>query len=112
MIEITGEYMSLKVDDKIIVTARFSRHAAGDGHGAWVASTYLARLFTRDQAITAPRVAELGKRVPGQSSALRHAPRGAGMTDQLIGSQPRRPSWHSPGVAVLIAYRHAYEIYG
>jgi hypothetical protein len=51
MIEINNEY----------ATAWFSQHAAADGNGAWIVSTQPARLFARDQAITALRVAELGE---------------------------------------------------
>jgi hypothetical protein len=39
---------------------RVSQHAAAGG-GGWIVSTYPARLFTRDQAITALTVAELGE---------------------------------------------------
>jgi hypothetical protein len=59
MIEINDEYTSLTVDGKVIATARISRHAAASGKGAWIVSTYPARLFTRDQAITALTIAEL-----------------------------------------------------
>jgi hypothetical protein len=58
MLEITDEYMSLAIDGKVIATARFSQHAAADGNGAWIVSTYPARLFTRSQAITALTLAE------------------------------------------------------
>jgi hypothetical protein len=58
MIEITGEYMSLAIDDEVIATAHFSQHAAADGNGAWIVSTYPARLFSRNQAITALTLAE------------------------------------------------------
>jgi hypothetical protein len=34
MIETTNECVSLTVDDKVIATARFSRHAASNGTGA------------------------------------------------------------------------------
>ena len=61
MIEITDECMSLKVEDKFIATARFTQHAAGDGNGAWIVSTHPARLFSRNEAITALTVAELGE---------------------------------------------------
>jgi hypothetical protein len=58
MIEISNEYMSLSVGDKVIATARFSQHAVADGNGAWIVSTHPARLFSRDQAITALTLAE------------------------------------------------------
>ena len=41
-----------------MATARFSQHAAADGNGAWIVSTHAARLFSRDQAITALTLAE------------------------------------------------------
>jgi hypothetical protein len=52
-IRIESEFMALEVDGAIVATARFSRHAAADGNGAWIVSTYPARLFTRNRAITA-----------------------------------------------------------
>jgi hypothetical protein len=58
MIEITDECMSLKIDDNVIATARFSQNAAADGNGAWIVWTHPARLFTRNQAITALTLAE------------------------------------------------------
>jgi hypothetical protein len=58
MIEINDECMSLTVDDKVIGTARFSRHAAPNGKGAWIVSPHPSRLFTRTQAITALTLAE------------------------------------------------------
>jgi hypothetical protein len=59
MIEINDEYMTLAADDKVIATALFRKHAVGDGNGAWIVSTCLARLLDRNQAITALTVAEL-----------------------------------------------------
>lgn len=58
MIEISDEYMSLMLDGETIAAARFSRHAAADGNGAWIVSTHPARLFSRNQAITALTLAE------------------------------------------------------
>jgi len=58
MLEITDEYMSLTVDDEVIATARFSQQAAANGNGAWIVSIHPARLFSRNQAITALTVAE------------------------------------------------------
>jgi hypothetical protein len=55
-LRITHDTMTLEIDNRVVATARFSEH---DGKGAWIVSTYLARLFTRDQAITALTVAEL-----------------------------------------------------
>jgi hypothetical protein len=53
MIEINDECMTLTIDEKVVATARFSKHAGADGNGGWIVSTQPARLFTRDQAITA-----------------------------------------------------------
>jgi hypothetical protein len=39
-------------------SARFSKDAAADGNGAWIVSTHPARLFCRNQAITALTLAE------------------------------------------------------
>ena len=58
-IHITDDTMTLKVGDRAVATTRFSQHAAANGNGAWIVSTKPARLFTRDQAITSPAVAEL-----------------------------------------------------
>jgi hypothetical protein len=58
MIEITDEYMSLTVDNNVVAIARFSKDAAADGNGAWIVSTQPARLFYRNQAITALTLAE------------------------------------------------------
>jgi hypothetical protein len=38
---------------RIVATARFSVDAAADGNGAWIVSTHRARLFSRNEAITA-----------------------------------------------------------
>ena len=57
-IRINANSMTLEIDDRVVATARFSQHAAADGNGAWVVSTHPARLFTRNQAITALTLAE------------------------------------------------------
>ena len=57
-IRIYDDTMTLKVDDRVVATARFSQRAAADGNGAWIVSTHPARLFSRDQAITALTLAE------------------------------------------------------
>ena len=57
-IHINDDTMALEIGDRVVVTARFSRHAAGDGNGAWIVSTHPARLFSRDQTITALTLAE------------------------------------------------------
>ena len=58
-IRIEDNCMTLAVDGHVVATARFSQHAAADSRGAWIVSTHPARLFNRDQAITALTVAEL-----------------------------------------------------
>lgn len=58
MLEITNECMSLTIDDKVIATARFSEHATADGRSTWIVSTHPARLFSRNEAITALTLAE------------------------------------------------------
>jgi hypothetical protein len=57
-LHINDDTMTLEVADRVIATARFSWHAAADGNGAWIVSTHPARLFSRDQAITALTLAE------------------------------------------------------
>ena len=52
------ESMTLKLDDRVVATARFSEHVTADGNGAWIVSTHPARLFSRNQAITALTLAE------------------------------------------------------
>lgn len=52
-IRIYDNTMTLEIDDRVVATARFSQHAAADGSGAWIISTHPARLFIRDQAVTA-----------------------------------------------------------
>jgi hypothetical protein len=54
--------MTLEIGDRVVAIARFSEHAAADGNGGCIVSTHPVRLFTRDQAITALTVAELGER--------------------------------------------------
>jgi uncharacterized protein YfaQ (DUF2300 family) len=58
-LRITHDTMTLETGNRVVATARFSEHAAADGNGSWIVSTYPAWLFTRDQAITALTVAEL-----------------------------------------------------
>jgi hypothetical protein len=57
-IRIYDDTMTLEVDDRVVATARFSQHAAADGNGAWIVSTHPARLFSRNQTITALTLAE------------------------------------------------------
>jgi hypothetical protein len=58
MIEINDEYMTLTLDGETAATARFSEHAAANGNSAWIVSTHPARLFSRNEAITALTLAE------------------------------------------------------
>ncbi len=51
-IRVNDDAMTLEIDAPVVATARFSPHAAADGHGAWIVSTHPARLFSRNQAIT------------------------------------------------------------
>jgi len=57
-IRIYDDTMTLEIGDRVVATARFSQHAAADGKGAWIVSTHPARLFSRNQAITALTLAE------------------------------------------------------
>jgi hypothetical protein len=57
-IRINPNSMTLEIDNRVVATARFSEHAAADGNGVWIVSTHPARLFTRNQAITALTLAE------------------------------------------------------
>ena len=58
-LRIDNDFMALDVGGEIIATAWFSQHAAADGQGAWIVSDRSARLFSRNQAITALTVTEL-----------------------------------------------------
>lgn len=57
-IRITDDEMILEKDGRVVATARYSEHAAAGGGGGWIVSTHPARLFGRNQAITAPTLAE------------------------------------------------------
>jgi hypothetical protein len=57
-IHIEDDFMTLEVHGAVVATARFSKDAAADGNGAWIVSTHPARLFCRNQAITALILAE------------------------------------------------------
>ena len=57
-IQISDDFMALEANGAVIATARFSPYAAADGNGAWIVSTYPARLFSHSQAITALSLAE------------------------------------------------------
>jgi hypothetical protein len=55
---ITNDFMCAEQDGRANATARYSEHAAADGHDAWIVSYRPGRLFTRNQAITAMVLAE------------------------------------------------------
>jgi hypothetical protein len=57
-IRITDDSMTLEMDGCAVATARYSEHFAANGGGAWIVSTYPARLFGRNEAITALTLAE------------------------------------------------------
>ena len=57
-IRINANSMTVEIEDRVVATARFSEHAAANGNGAWIVSTHPARLFSRNQAITALTLAE------------------------------------------------------
>ena len=57
-LEINDHSMSLEINGHVVATAKFSEHAAANGHGAWIVSSHPGRLFTRNQAITAMVLAE------------------------------------------------------
>lgn len=50
--------MTLGFENCVVATARLSEHAAADGGDAWIVSNHPARLFSRNQAITALTLAE------------------------------------------------------
>jgi hypothetical protein len=57
-IRIVDDTMTLETGGRIVATAWFSEHAAANGNGARTVSTHPARLFSRNQAITALALAE------------------------------------------------------
>jgi hypothetical protein len=57
-IRINEDFMTLTANDRVVATARCVRRAAAYGNSAWIVSTHPARLFSRDQAITALSIAE------------------------------------------------------
>lgn len=109
-IQITDETRILEIGDRVAITVRFSEHAAADGNGAWIASTHPSRLFTRDQAITALTVAELGKSDYRAAIARGSTPRGVVVTDRLIRLTTAPAVAAVADVAAIISYQHAYEL--
>jgi len=71
--------MTLTVD-VVVTIARSSWHAAASGDVAWIVSCRAARLFTRDQAITAMVIA--GRRAAGYGDADPFMARGRENTDR------------------------------
>lgn len=57
-VRINANSMTLEIDNRVVATARFSWHAAGDGLGAWIVSNHPCRLFSRNEAITALTLVE------------------------------------------------------
>jgi hypothetical protein len=55
---IDDDYMTAEHDGRMIATARYCKHAAADGDGAWIVSGWPSSSFTRNQAITAMVLAE------------------------------------------------------
>lgn len=49
--------MTLEIDDRVVATAQFCGHFAADESGAWIVSIHPARLFSRNQATHAGRIA-------------------------------------------------------
>jgi len=60
-IRITDNTMTMEIGNRVVATAQFSEHAAADRNGAWIVSACPARLFNRDQAMTALMVVELSE---------------------------------------------------
>ena len=56
--KINDDFMSLKIDNRVIVTADLRDPVAAGGLGAWIVSSYPGRLFTRNQTVTAMALAE------------------------------------------------------
>ena len=69
-IQVSDDFMALEVNGAVTATARFSPDAAADGNGAWIASAYPGRLFTRSQAITALTLAERSAAGLGEDDPL------------------------------------------
>lgn len=56
-VRITGTETTPTIGEKIVATARFSKHAAAGGNGGWIVSAHEGRLFDRNQAIAARSLA-------------------------------------------------------
>lgn len=56
-VAITEDSMTAVYGGKVVATATYREHAAADG-GAWIVSTFPARLFAYNDAITALTIAK------------------------------------------------------
>ena len=95
-LHITDDTMMLKIDDRVVATARFSKHDAANENGAWIVSTHPARLFTRDQVMTAlPGPRPWWCSTPAAAaSGCQYWPRGAWLPGSLRRSVPTwRTAW-------------------
>lgn len=96
-IRVTYDTMTLEIDNRVVATARFSEHAAADGTGVRIVSTHPARLFTRDQVITALTVAGLlAVGYVGNDPLVMTLRAGLPGPSSSSGSRPRLPSCSSP----------------
>lgn len=51
-LHITDDTMTLKIDDRVVATARFTKHDAANENGAWIVSTHPARSLAAGIATT------------------------------------------------------------
>ena len=90
--KINDDSMSLEIDGRILATAELREPAAADGHGAWVVSCHLGRLFTRNQAITAMVLADHRVRRKRVLSRLTHEYYVAALPHAVTEKQVTRPN--------------------
>src|SRR5271167_355051 len=110
-VRINENSMTVEINDRVVATARFSKDAAADGQGAWIVSTHPARLFTRNQAITALTLAERLAVGYGDKDPFVQSWRAElSMTDRLIRLTTAFAVLMVAGVAAVISYQHAYEL--
>jgi hypothetical protein len=111
MIEINAEYMTLTVEDKVIATAQFRQHAAGERQRR-VGRLDLSRSSpwprSRDRGANSGRTHR--ERLPGRRPHRSRAPSGAAVTDRLIRITTALAVVAVAGVAAIISYQHAYEL--
>jgi hypothetical protein len=114
MVEINNEYMFLAIGGETIATARFSQHAAAGGNGAWIVSTHPARLFSRNQAITALTLAERLSAGYGDDGLRRRRPARYRLAQGVVPVTDRliriTTALAVIAVAAIISYQHAYEL--